>query len=423
MFRFIHAADLHLDSQCKNLKEKNQTIGNRLQRATFDAYETLIDLCIEKEVSFLVIAGDVFDGETKSLQAQLKFRDGLVRLDKHGINAFICHGNHDPLDSWKANLSFPTNVHQFKEQAEQVPGYVDGSIQYRVCGISYPTKQIKHSLLNKFPKPDWPEFTIGLLHANVGNNDRHEPYAPCTVEELTELGYDYWALGHVHTRVELQQNHPWIGYPGNSQGRSPIETGPRGVYVVEVGDDKRVTPEFVAVHAVLWEQHDVSIDGLETVDQLDERIQATVDEISENAGERDVVYRIHLVGRGLVHRDLTEENSPQEWADRLNGEGRNNHEPLSWCAGVKITTTYPHDLDRLRKGEDVIGDFLKLTNELAQDETLTEQVKQELSELFAQRNAKRYLKEVEGAMLQDVQTLLKQAESKALDLLISDNHD
>ena len=113
MFRFIHAADLHLDSPFKGLKATDQAVGDKLRRATFDAYTAVIELCIEKNVDCLVVAGDVFDGADKSLEGQLRFVDGLKRLEQHDIRVFICHGNHDPLDSWRAQLSFPDNVHRF----------------------------------------------------------------------------------------------------------------------------------------------------------------------------------------------------------------------------------------------------------------------------------------------------------------------
>ena len=425
MFRFIHAADLHLDSPFKGLKAMDAAVGEKLRRATFDAYTTLIDLCIEKKVAFLVVAGDVFDGADQSLEGQLRFADGLKRLKEHDIRAFICHGNHDPLDSWRAQLSFPDNVHRFTGDAERVTVDVDGAPRFAVCGISYATQEVKHSLLGKFQKRDWPEFTIGLLHASVGNDDGHQSYAPCTVEELTGLGYDYWALGHVHTRAILQNSAPWIGYPGNPQGRSPRETGARGVYVVEVGDNDRVNTEFVPVHAVRWEQRDVSIEGLETVDQLDERLDGTVEDISEDADDRSVVYRIRLTGRGRVHQRLAEPERTQQLADRLNEldeDVRGDRDPFPWCAGVKIETASAMDLDRLRKGDDAVGDFLKLTEELAQDATLAEHVKQELSALFKHRIAKRHLQELVTTR-EDAQTLLKKAEITALDLLVGEDPD
>lgn len=426
MFRFIHAADLHLDSPFKGLTATNQAVGDKLLRSTFDAYTAVIELCIEKNVDCLVVAGDVFDGAEDSLPGQLRFVDGLKRLEQHDIRVFICHGNHDPLDSWGAQLSFPDNVHRFMSDAECVRIAEDGVPPYAVCGISYPTQEVKRSLLGTFPQRDWPEFTIGLLHASVGPADGHQSYAPCSVKELTRLGYDYWALGHVHTREILQDSDPWIGYPGNPQGRSPRETGARGVYVVEVEDDKRVTTKFVPVHAVRWEQCNVSIDGLETVDQLDEHLDETVHALGEDIDNRPVVYRIRLIGRGALHQQLAEDDSEQQWADRLNGfeeEVSGNRDPFPWCAGVKIETASAIiDLDGLRKGDDAVGDFLKLTHEWAHDATLADRINDELSVLLKNKSAKRHLQALVTTP-EDAQTLLKKAEITALDLLLRENSD
>jgi exonuclease SbcD len=422
MFRFIHAADLHLDSPFKGLKETNSTVGNRLRRATFDAYTTLIDLCIERDVDCLVIAGDVFDAADKSLNGQLKFVDGLKRLEKHDIRVFICHGNHDPLDSWQAQLSLPKNVHRFTDKANYVREDAGGSNRYVVCGVSYPTQEVTDSLVGEFPKRDWSEFTIGLLHANVGGNSVHASYAPCTVEELTAVGYDYWALGHVHTRTILQDNTPWIGFPGNTQGRSRRETGARGVYVVDVGDDHRVNTEFVPVHAVRWEDRNVSIDGLETVSALDERLSMEVDAMRDAAGGCSVVYRIRLIGRGRVHRLLADPDSMQQLSDRQNEGVRGDREPFLWCTDIAKATASEIDLDGLRKGDDAVGDFLKLTKELGQESELAEQLAQELSPLFTSRIAKRHLQGLVTTPA-DTKALLKKAESTALDLLVTDDSD
>ena len=261
-FRFVHAADLHLDSPFKGIRETDPHVADVLRRATFDAYARLIQLCLDRRVDALLVAGDVFDGADRSLAAQVQFVQGLGRLQDAGIRAFICHGNHDPLDGWGARIPMPSNVHQFGERAEAIavdPQSPSGPV---VCGISYPTREVRSSLLPGFPTREPGRFTIGLLHANVDASPGHEAYAPCTLADLTATGYDYWALGHVHTRTIVRDQAPMVVYPGNTQGRHPNERGPRGVYVVDVDEQGAASPAFVAVDTVRWEQLDVQIDGL-----------------------------------------------------------------------------------------------------------------------------------------------------------------
>ena len=123
--RFVHAADLHLDSPFGGLRSLAPEIAETLYQATFKAYDNIIDLCIQEQVNALLIAGDIFDGADRSLRAQLKFRDGLIRLQEANIRSFICHGNHDPLDGWEAQLTFPEGCHRFGSELEQVPVFAD----------------------------------------------------------------------------------------------------------------------------------------------------------------------------------------------------------------------------------------------------------------------------------------------------------
>ena len=168
-FRFVHAADLHLDSPFTGIRETAPQVADILRRATFEAYDRLITLCIGRHVDALLVAGDIFDGADRSLAAQIQFVRGLERLNDAGIRAFICHGNHDPLDGWGARLAMPSNVHQFGERAEAVPVDPQFSSGPVVCGISYPTREIRTSLLSEFPNREPGRVTIFSLREGPGN--------------------------------------------------------------------------------------------------------------------------------------------------------------------------------------------------------------------------------------------------------------
>ncbi len=422
MFRFVHAADLHLDSPFRGIRHTNPVVGERLRQATFLAYEKLIRLCIDREVGALLIAGDVFDGGDHSLVGQIKFFEGLERLNEHGIRAFICHGNHDPLDSWDAGLPIPENVHRFGTDAECVPVYADIPNSPVVCGISFPTREVRQSLLDRFPSRESQDFTIGLLHANAGSDSGHESYAPCTVEELKEVGYDYWALGHVHTRVEVHEDHPRIVYPGNTQGRHPNETGARGVYVVDVGDDHRIeSMEFVSVDDVRWEQHDFSVRGVESVVDLADRLNEAVEGMLHGADGRSLVYRIRLHGRGSLSTSLAQPENIDDLVQQLNSTWV-DRQPFAFCGAITNEARSELDRGQLREGKDFIGDFLKCTDELIRDPEVVNTLRQELASLFENSRAKRHL----GHMVDtkgDAKALIEAAEDAALDLMVTDEQD
>ena len=141
---------------------------------------------------------------------------------------------------------------------------------------------------------------IGLLHANVGGNQDHDSYAPCTVSDLTNTGFDYWALGHVHTRQTLQETGPAIVYPGNPQGRHPNEPGARGVYLVEVDDHGGVQLDFQPTDVVRWETLSLDIGFLETEQDLINAVNDLAEDALTEAQGRSVVARVEFAGRGGV---------------------------------------------------------------------------------------------------------------------------
>ena len=421
MFRFVHAADLHLDSPFTGIRDTQPDVGKILRQATFESYDNLITLCIDREVDALLIAGDVFDGATHSLPGQTKFEKGLERLHKHGIRTFICHGNHDPLDSWDAGLRIPDNVHRFDIEPSCVPVYPDSPTSPVVCGVSYPTKEVRETLLGDFPSRDSKQFTIGLLHANVGGDSAHASYAPCTIEELAALGYDYWALGHVHTHAVKRQENPCVVYSGNTQGRHPNETGARGVYVVDVDDDHHIERKFVPVDSVRWEQLHLDIQDITSPLDLDERLAQMVDGLRLEAEGRSLVYRIRLYGRGHLHTLLAKADSIDELRTQLN-ETWQGQRPFAWCSEIHDETRSEIDRDQLRKGTDFIGEFLKFTEEMSQDQNLRNSLKEKLAPLFENSGAKRYLDQILRTEA-DAKALMEAAEDAALDLLVTEDRD
>lgn len=426
-FRFVHAADLHLDSPFKGIRETEPRVADILRRATFDAYTRVIDLCVDRHVDALLVAGDVFDGADRSLAAQIQFVRGLERLHAAGIRAFICHGNHDPLDGWGAHLAMPPNVHRFGARAEAVPVDPHSSSGPVVCGISYPRREIRSSLVPGFPAPEPGRVTIGLLHANVGTSTGHEAYAPCTVEELVATGYHYWALGHVHTRALLRDESPPVVYPGNTQGRHPNERGARGVYLVEADDNGlgghvTMSAEFVATDSVRWEQVDLKIDGIEDDAALFGRLQTRVDDIVTRAEDRHLVYRVCLDGRGPLHGWLGCAGNIDDLISELN-KVYGGRQPFAFCGGIVDGTKSRLDRVALAESKDFIGDFLALTSLAGDpaggDDALVAELQQALAPLYDNTRARKYF----GNSLpttDEVRDIVAAAEDVALRLLVDE---
>jgi DNA repair exonuclease SbcCD nuclease subunit len=359
-FRFVHAADLHIDSPFAGVGDADNRVATRLREATYEAFQNLVDLCINQNADFLVIAGDVYDGADRSVRAQLRFREGLSKLADKGIKSFVVHGNHDPLDGWQSSISWPEGVHIFGAIPEWKNFEKNGEVVAAVQGMSYPTREVTDNIATQFTPPESPYlFAIGLLHANVGANSAHPNYAPCSVEDLSESGIDYWALGHVHTRQTLKHSAPVIAYPGNTQGRHPNETGARGALVVNVDPSGASRSEFVALDVVRWERRDIDISHLETIDSLDSAIRQATDNLSVESEDRDVVCRLTLVGRGPLHEQLSADGAVVDLLDAVRGTWSGGGSPWVWVERIVDSTRPAIDIESRAKQDDFLGATLK----------------------------------------------------------------
>ena len=421
--RFVHAADLHLDSPFRGIQsEAPANVAETLQRATFDAYDNIIGLCLREQVDALLVAGDIYDGADRSLRAQLKFIDGLIRLDAAGIRSFICHGNHDPLDGWEARLDLPSGCKRFGSEVAGAPVFPNEPERAMIYGISYPRREVLENLSQRFLGiAQGGSFNVGLLHANVGGNPNHDAYSPCSVNDLVETDMDYWALGHVHTRQVLREKGPSIVYPGNSQGRHPNESGERGVYLVEVDDYGTVRLEFHAMDVVRWETLEVDIAGLEDEQGLLIAIDDAAVSCGESAGGRPVVIRLALTGRGPLHRRLRREGTVDHIQERLN-EQFANAQPWLWCERIQVNTAAPVSVDRIADREDFVGDMARLARELRDSFEGLAELQGLLQGLYGSNRARRYLRDLLPEN-DELLELLSAAEEECIAELVDDEDD
>ena len=419
LLRFVHAADLHLDSPFRGIRaEAPPDVSDTLYRSTFDAYRNIIDLCIRERVDALLVAGDIFDGADRSLRAQLKFVEGLQRLESAGIRSFICHGNHDPLNGWEARLDLPVGCVRFQAEMRGEPVFPEEPDRAMVYGISYPQREVLENLVPRFGGVTPGPFNVGLLHANVNSDPNHDSYAPCTVEDLAGPAVDYWALGHVHTRQVLRPERPVVVYPGNPQGRHPNERGPRGVYLVEVSGSGEIDLQFRPVDVVRWETLEVNISELETEQQLLSAIEQRVSGCRETAGGRPVVYRLLLSGRGPLHRSLVRPDFVESVLEQVNDSFSGGH-PWLWCDRIQSTTGSPVDRERVLQREDFLGDLVRLCDEFQEGTDALPELREALRELYAHSGARQYL---EGGLPSDdeLRALLGSAEEECLTALVDE---
>ncbi len=417
LLRFIHAADLHLDSPFRGLRaQAPEHVADALYKATFEAYDNIVDLCVSQKVDALLVAGDVYDSADRSLRAQRKFVDGLEKLHASGIRSFVCHGNHDPLDGWEARLALPPSCHRFGAAFEAVPAFESDPGRAVVHGISYPRQKVTSNLVRRLRSVDQGPFSIGLLHTNAVNDQGHAPYAPCSLEDLRSCGIDYWALGHVHTRQVLHEQAPAVVYPGNPQGRHAGEAGSRGVYQVEVNDDGHIDLQFRAVDKVRWEQLSIDIGALGTEQELIDALHDAMERVADNADGRSVIARATLMGMGEMHRFLRRPNVSTDLVEQIN-EAFAGRSPFIWLERTEERTRPPFDRKERLAGVDFLAEVLCAADR-AKDQPA--RLRDGLVDLYGHHALRRRLTPLDDAELAG---LIEEAELLAVTLLEERDED
>ena len=416
--RFVHAADLHLDSPFTSLRTTVPPhVADDLCDATFKTFGKIVRLCLDENVDALLISGDVYDAADKSLRAQLRFAEGMQALAEEGIRSFVCHGNHDPLDGWEARLDWPDQCTRFGPDLSSAPIFKDDPQRAMVHGVSYRTRETKVNLSRLFKDLPKSQYDIGLLHTNVGGDADHGAYAPCTMADLQGTPIDYWALGHVHTRQLLSTQDPVAAYPGNTQGRSANETGERGVFLVEVDAEGVSELEFRAMDSIRWLRIEVDIGKAGTMGRV---IDAILQQLETVLGQtnRPCVVQLTLKGRGPMNAELRSPGQVNELLDELNDSWIEEN-PWIWCDRLQIATQSPIDRKAALRREDFVGDLARLAAEMRETEELTDEIEQTLDPLFDSNRRRRFLHHLRPQAA-ELRRLLLDAEEECLAKLTAD---
>ena len=337
-FKFLHAADIHLDSPLLGLSRYEGVPVDEVRSATRTALTNLVELAIEEQVAFVIIAGDIYDGDWPDFGTGLYFCAAMGRLERAGIDVYLLYGNHDAQSVLTKKLPLPPNVHLFP--TNKVGTFTHDGTGTVLHGRSYKEKDTRDNLVTQYPPAAAGAFHIGVLHTALnGGRPPHAPYAPCSLAELTAKGYRYWALGHVHD-FEIVSKSPYVVFPGNVQGRSVRECGPKGVVIVTVQDNEVLPPlELSSVDSVRWAKVEVDLATASTESELHSRIRSALEFASDRECEgRPLVARISIVGTTPLHGWLSENK------DQLQQDTRGIAAALSeqlWIEKIVIKTQAP----------------------------------------------------------------------------------
>ncbi|MBN8976075.1 MAG: metallophosphoesterase [Rhizobiales bacterium] len=333
-FSFIHAADLHIDSPLAGLGLKDRAVAERFARAGRRAVETLVAETIASEAAFLIIAGDVFDGDWKDVGTGLFFVRAIGALHRAGIPVYIVKGNHDAESVISRDLPYPDTVHVF-------PSNKAATLQLDAHRVALHGRSFPHRLTGDFVqtyparRDGW--LNIGVLHTSLDGTRGHDGYAPCSVDDLKRFGYDYWALGHIHA-AEIVSRDPWIVFPGNLQGRSVRETGAKGAMRVTVEDGRIVEVTPLALDGARWAHLEIDVGGIDDEADIIARIDAALIAAYSEAETRPLAARVTLRGATPLHNRLIARREPLQ--DDLRAGGFRIAEDC-WIEQLKIKTSPP----------------------------------------------------------------------------------
>jgi DNA repair protein SbcD/Mre11 len=374
-FRFIHTGDIHLDSPLKGLSGQQGAAAERIRTATRAALDNLVSQAIEEQVAFVIIAGDLYDGDWRDYQTGLFFVRQMGRLAQAEIPVFLLYGNHDAESQITRRLVLPANVRVFSARRPETFLLEDCAVALH--GESFRQRDITENLVPAYPSPTAGCFNLGVLHTGLGGMGGHVNYAPCAMEDLVNKGYDYWALAHVHQAAILRER-PHVAFCGNLQGRHIRESGPKGALLVSIEDGQVEEISPLHVEVVRWINLLVPVDQCGSAeDAVDLIRQAIEDAVERESKGRLLACRIELTGRTGMHGELLAS------AEHLLAEARaaalGLGEEAAWIERLVIATDSP-ETTALR--QDALGDLQRIIGSAASDTGLRSQLASDLGDLI-----------------------------------------
>jgi len=374
VLKFLHAADLHLDSPMRGLERYEGAPADQIRGATRRALENLVRLAIDENVALVIIAGDLYDTDWKDYNTALFLSQQMSKLRQAGIRVFVVTGNHDAASQITRSLRMPGNV-RFLSTREPETVLLE-ELGIAIHGQGFAERAVRYDLSAEYPSATKDFFNIGILHTAATGRAGHEPYAPCTIEGLLSKNYDYWALGHVHQR-EILHEDPWIVFPGNTQGRHVNESGAKGCTLANIQDGRCVSVEHRNLDVVRWKVCDIDISEADSPEDLLDCVRVRLEEEYRNADDLLVATRVRMIGTSAAHAQLI--RNPEKWAGEIRAAATDVSGGTIWIEKVTISTRPLISLVERIAQNDPVADMLRLIQELQPGDEITRPLKDELT--------------------------------------------
>jgi DNA repair exonuclease SbcCD nuclease subunit len=379
MFRFLHAADIHLDSPLQGLVRYDGAPVDELRGATRRALEKLVSLAIQRQVDFVVIAGDIYDGDWKDHHTGLFFVSQISRLRDEQIPVIMIAGNHDAASKMTKSLRLPDNVQLLSSTEPQTATHPRlAELGVAVHGQSFANAAVTTNLARSYPKKVSGFYNIGVLHTSLEDPQGHMPYAPCKLHDLRQKEYDYWALGHIHHRRIVSQD-PLIVFSGNIQGRHIREPSAKGCYLVSVQADGSTELEFQPLDVFRWELCQIDMTGSDRPDDLLSAFSQQLDRLRSHHDALPLAVRVLVEGSTTTHQELVANCG--HWMNELRATAISASSGSVWIEKVKFQTHRPADLQFDLTDRGPMSVLLQFMQECRDDEVLLRELADELTDL------------------------------------------
>lgn len=360
--KFIHCADVHLDTPLQGLAQYEGAPVNEIRNSTRRAFEKVIDAALAEQINFLIIAGDLYDVGLKSFESALFFNKQMSRLADAGIDAYLIHGNHDAASRLIKHVRPPKNVHVFRSDKPHT--FHDDELHVAVHGQSFGSPEVTSDLAVNYPAAIPGHFNIGVLHTNLSGGSEHANYAPCSLETLKGKGYQYWALGHVHNR-QILCTDPFVVYPGNIQGRHGKEQGEKSCELVTVTEGGAISVQPIPTSVLPWLQIDVDVSKCADADEVYDKVRLQLRTVMSQNGDRIAALRVLISGTTDAHPDLN--RNPETTRAEVISIANECGNGALWVERVQVATFPKLDKTTLLQRNDPIGEVLRTIAALRQD--------------------------------------------------------
>lgn len=384
--------DIHLGTTCSSVPDGISTWGidpGELAPAT--ALKLSVKFAIEHKVDAVLFAGDVVESANARFEAMFPLEESIRRLLDAGIQVVAVAGNHDveALPRLAALIDGFTLLGAGGRWASR--SIIKNEVPVaKIIGWSFGERYVRQSpvaqlLAEPLEEPSSPIPRIGLLHADLNASGGH--YAPIRQAELENTGYDAWLLGHIHkpsleSLAASTKSRP-SGYLGSLIGLDPSETGPHGPWLLRVPSTGVLQLEQVPLAPLRWEHITVSINDLENVEDVPDRLLNKAKKFVRKLGESGVApralgLRVRLTGACSRYEEIRQRLTAGEW----NGVGRVVDGTAVFFNKIIDAMELQPDLEKIAKGDDpaalMAQRILTLGRNDAQSRTLLEKARAEL---------------------------------------------